>query len=233
MLNRPTTLGPAMLRVALVAALAPALGGCFGHRPGGNMRSNDMFTYDSTSHLPVSVALVDSRTDAPLWEVDVPVGQRLVVQFMPEGAKQSSVETPDLMRWELYPTKNSTSFLRNAMPVPGSGVRRLDVTYREAPEYAREDDPYATIAIVPSTTGTPAYSPLRPGGRQGTYYRTANAPGSAMGATVIPEPLERMAARSTDPAATDSGPTEAGQPGPSEAAATTRSGVYLSGDGQD
>ena len=219
MLSRPTTLRLA----ALIAVIAPALGGCFGHRPGGNMRSDDQFTYDSTSHLPVSVALVDSRTDAPLWEVDVPVGQRLVVQFSPDRAEQSSLDTPDLMRWEVYPIKSKTSFLRNAMPVPNAGSRRLDVTYRPAPEFPRDDDAFATIAIVPSTTGTPEYSPFRPGGRQGTYYRTSNAPGSATGATVMPEPLGRAA----------EGTTEVGQPGSSEAAATTRSGVYLSGDGQD
>lgn len=168
---------------ALTLALAGSLtlAGCMTHRPGGNMRSDDQFTYESTAFLPVSVTLIDTRTDEAFWSVEVPVGQKLVIQFYEGKAKQASPKTPDLLRWEMYSAKRSISTLRNAMAVPPSDLVLIDVNYREGPEYPPENDPFMGVAVIPDPVVAPAYEPIRNEGRVGTYYRDGNVAASVMG----------------------------------------------------
>ncbi|GJM19264.1 MAG: hypothetical protein DHS20C14_14770 [Phycisphaeraceae bacterium] len=198
------------LRIALAAAALPALlsAGCLGHNPGGNMSSNDFFTYQSTAHMPLSVTLVDTRDGTPFWSVDVPVGQKLVLGFHKDKAEQASVMTPDLMRWEVYSAKQSTNTLRNAMSVPPSDCRRLDVAMRDAPEFPTDDQPTTSTTVLrnQSAPGTPAFAPVSSRGRNGTYLRDGNDPSRA---AVMPGQV--------------SGDTASGEP-----AATVREGAYYS-----
>jgi len=179
--RRPTTRLLSALAIAGVSALL--LPGCVTHHPGGNQRSDDQFTYVSTAFLPVNITLVDTRTSESFWSVEVPVGEKLVIQFFKDRAKQASANTPDLLRWEMYDAKRNISPLRNAMAVPPADLVRIDVSYREGPEYPPENDPYAGVAIVPDPVISPAYEPVSNEGRVGTYLRGGGVAASVVGET--------------------------------------------------
>ena len=126
-------------RLALaLLALPVAFAGC-AHSEGGNMKSDDQFTYVSTSYQPKTLVLLDTRDGEELWSVDVPVGQKLVVQFLKDKARNATPENPDLMKWEVGPASQSRLSLRNAIPVPGADARRLDLSLREVPEWPESD----------------------------------------------------------------------------------------------
>jgi len=126
---------PRLARTLVALALVGTVGlgaGCslFEMRPGGNMRSDDMFTYVSTPYEPVTVTLIDTRDQQVIWSTDVPIGQKLTVRFYADKA-EGSLLSPDIMRWQLYDADSHSTRLKNQIPAPPPTARRLDVTYRE------------------------------------------------------------------------------------------------------
>jgi hypothetical protein len=118
------------------------MSGCFKNlvtnSPGGQMRSSDAFTYVSTPYEPLSVTLYDNRDKEPLWTVDVPVGKKVSIRFLPNQSEDSTARRPDIMQWEIYDAKNRRSSLTSTMAVPPADSRLLKVTLREGPEYPVE-----------------------------------------------------------------------------------------------
>lgn len=161
----------------LVASLS-LLAGCAGYyAPGGDGRSRDTFTYVSTSHMPQTITLVDTRTGESLWTTDVPVGQQLVVRF--RNLKEGEAEGTDEMRWALMPAGTRNGRLTNSVQVPSAPYRRLDGTLREGPELV-------TAARPPSRSLAPASSQPQ---NQPQYQppRTLPAPAAASPAAPAPE----------------------------------------------
>lgn len=155
---------------AAAVLLALGLGACSltEMRPGGNMRSDDQFTYMSTPDLPVSVDLVDIRDNTIVWSLDVPLGQKLTIRFYEDGARDGDPNASDTMKWEVYDAQLQGTFLRNKIVVPPASARRLDVSYRETPEY------YAEPGQIPP----PPFDPLPPVPRDGEA--------GGQGASVVP-----------------------------------------------
>lgn len=130
-----------MLRVAkrmivsLVLVGWLCLNGC--HRPQGAMMaySTGSITLLSTEFSPKSMRLVDLRTGETIFEMDIPVGQQLSFDFVP-GDGNDPVQTPDLMRYQVWPAGTTIGRLRNTLPVPNSTCRRLEWWVRPTPEYA-------------------------------------------------------------------------------------------------
>lgn len=134
-----------MMNVALALATGMCLMGCTaGYHPHGQGRSNDTFTYISTSHEPKTITLVDTRTSEKLWTCEVPVGQQLVVRFMDDERAES--RGWDTMKWRLMPAGTAWGTLDNAMSVPPYTARRVDMTLRKGPEFVVAE---ATAAPVP------------------------------------------------------------------------------------
>lgn len=126
---RSTTATIAAATVSIATLIA---GGC-AQTPGGPQASRDRFTYESTAHMPQTVVLTDIRTGEELWTSEIPVGKKLTLQFYPD--RSTNEYFPDLMRWEMMDRSTWRRGLRNAMRVPPSHARRLDVSMREAPEF--------------------------------------------------------------------------------------------------
>lgn len=120
-----------MTRFALLAAIALATPGCF-YSQGGSGASRDTHTFDSSSHFPKTVSLIDTRTDETIWSMEIPVGKRLVVRFVPD--KTEDPYRPDQMRWEIMTQDTFFGTLDNAMPVPDATCRLLKMELRETPE---------------------------------------------------------------------------------------------------
>ena len=122
---------------ALTGATVLAFGSltaCFSPK-GGFMPSPDgAITYYSYEMRPVTVRLMDLRSNEEVFVMDVPVGKQLVIDFL-EGEGHDPVFTPDLMKWEVMPMGQQTGRIHNALAVPRAQARRLEVEYRQGPEY--------------------------------------------------------------------------------------------------
>lgn len=125
------------LTTALLAVLVFA-SGCY--RPGGALMpyTGAPQTYYSTETRPKTVRIVDVRTNDVVFSMDIPVGKQLTMDFE-DGAGDDPVYTPDTLRYEVFDLGTKTGKLRSQMSVPNANCRRVDITLRPAPEYAKGD----------------------------------------------------------------------------------------------
>ena len=119
----------------LTTTITLLLGGCFNPRGAFYSHVGQAATYWSTESRPTTITIMDTSTGEPFFTVEIPVGKQLVLDFK-EGAGDDDVRTPDLMRYEIFEVGTTIGMLRNAITVPGRNSRRIDVSYRTAPEYA-------------------------------------------------------------------------------------------------
>ncbi len=120
-----------MTRAIILVALALSAQGCF-YSQGGSGASRDTHTYDSTTHYPKTISLIDTRDGSVIWNEEIPVGKRLVVRFVPD--QQKDPLRPDLMRWEIMEQDHYWGTLDNSMPVPDATCRLLKMDIRPTPE---------------------------------------------------------------------------------------------------
>ncbi len=115
---------------AVVAGLL--LAGCQGYHAGGPGMSIDQYTYESYPEYPQTVTLIDHTTGETLWTMEVPVGKKLVMKIK-EGENKRDPARPDILHWDVMDMSVGYETLDNAMPVPPSWSRRVDVTFRNLP----------------------------------------------------------------------------------------------------
>lgn len=133
-----------ILSVVVLLTLTLPIGGCFYARqafsktPGGNMNSDDSYTYVSTPYEPLTVTLYDNRDNEPLWTVDVPIGSKVSLRFLKNKAEDGTTRRPDIMQWAIYDAKRRTSRYDNTMAVPSAESRMMRVSLRTGPEYPEE-----------------------------------------------------------------------------------------------
>lgn len=132
--------------VSLVAA-ALTLAGCNVYRPGGSLRSNDTYTYIADEHYPVTVTLMDTRVNEPVWTADVPVGKQLTIRFH-EAQYPDNPANPDAMRWRFFDRPTRAGELGSVMAVPNKWARRIDVSIRKSPEYPAGTDPRGQSSLT-------------------------------------------------------------------------------------
>lgn len=118
---------PRLDRLA-VPALCLLLAGCAwpGYRPGGNNSSTDAHTYFSTPDAPKTIKLMDWTTNTTIWQMDIPIGKQLTMQFY-DDHDPKNVARPALMRWELWEIGHEFGELHNSMPAPDMYHRRLEM----------------------------------------------------------------------------------------------------------
>jgi len=134
----PTRYPLALAALALSLASMP---GCFyvkqltSRSPGGNMTSDDTFTYISTPYEPLTLTLYDTRDNEPLWTVDVPINSKVTVRFRENKIKEGTPRRPDIMDWVIFDQEDRWERLENSMAVPPAWARLLRVSLRSGPEY--------------------------------------------------------------------------------------------------
>jgi len=128
-----------VLSLTLSMAALACLGGCYSPAGGAFPRSGGSYTYRSTEFSPKSVKLVDIRTGETFFEIDVPVGKELSLDFV-SGDGDDPVHTPDLMRYQIFDHYTQTGKLRNSMSVPNKYCRRIELNIRPVPEYAQPSE---------------------------------------------------------------------------------------------
>ena len=120
-------------RVAMLAA------GCYSP-DGGLMPSTGRgFVYQSTPMQPTTVSLIDTRTQEAFFSMDIPPGKQLQFNFL-SGGGDDPVYTPDRMVYAVWEIGNQIGTLDNQLTCPPASCRRIDVTFRKAPEWSTPDN---------------------------------------------------------------------------------------------
>lgn len=107
-----------------------------GWSPGGNLASNDQYTYVSTAYTPQTVSIVDTRSGEVIWSRDIPVDQQLNLRFVKDVNKDNP-SRPDAMKYGVSKAGNRWGRLTDEITVPPSSARRVDVELRQPPEFPR------------------------------------------------------------------------------------------------
>lgn len=107
-----------------------------GWKPGGNLASNDHYTYVSTSHTPQTVSIVDTRSGEVIWSRDVPVAKQLNIRFV-RNTNKDNPSRPDTMKYAVTDAGKLFGRLTDEITVPPAESRRIDVELRKGPEFPR------------------------------------------------------------------------------------------------
>ena len=133
-------------------------GGCYSPQGGLMPSSKGALTYYSTAEEPKTVMLLDMRNGENIFEMKIPVGRQLVMQFYADKG-DDEVYTPDLMKYEIMELGTSYGSLNNSMTVPDAYSRRIDVFIRPGERYepAEPNRPLRTDELADRPEGwTPA-----------------------------------------------------------------------------
>lgn len=111
------------------------LAGCAygGWREGGRQKSDNTFTYISTSYQPKTIIVTDPRTGEELWSMEIPVGKQLTIAFK-ENREARGTARPYLMKWAVQDAGQMTGTLDQQMPVPGPDGVHVEMVVRDEPE---------------------------------------------------------------------------------------------------
>ena len=93
---------------------------------------------------PVTVTLVDTRNQETFFRMDIPAQKQLTFKFI-EGSGSGARGEPTKMYWEVWEAKTEFGSLKNELICPPASCRRIDVTYRTAPE----DPPVDPTLLIP------------------------------------------------------------------------------------
>lgn len=114
------------------------LAGCYTTDGGILPTTGRGYVFISTPTRPVTVTLVDTRNQEKFFKMDIPAGKQLTFKFI-EGSGSGSRVEPTKMLWEMWEAKTEFGSLDNELICPPASCRRIDVTYRPAPEDMTED----------------------------------------------------------------------------------------------
>ena len=132
--------------------------------------SADRAVYPSTEFRPARVEVVDTLNDETLWVMDVPPGQKLVIDFDRRSglnkeweAWEAPADAPTNLEWRLYPLKARKLFTSGYYM--GSPLNEGSVDLGGVPVMVnlqtlpRESGPPVAEPMAPETTPQPAADP--------------------------------------------------------------------------
>ncbi len=133
--------------VLALAAMPVILGCCGGH---------ETYHYKSTTHMPQTVTLVNTRTGESVWSQEIPVGKQLNVRFMRRHDLADS-QGWDELRWSLSDLGRDQGGISSSMRVPPPSERRIETLVRGTPESRPEPPaPMPEAAPMAAPMPTPA-----------------------------------------------------------------------------
>lgn len=145
------------LRAAVGLSILMLLAGCYAP-DGGLMPSTGRgFTYISTSMKPVTVTVIDTRTQEAFFAMDVPPGKQLTFNFL-EGGGDDPVYTPNRMVYAVWESGEQLGSLDNQLTAPPYSCCRIDVSFREAPEWP-DADPEVRLRTDQAADRPPHFTP--------------------------------------------------------------------------
>ena len=142
------------LTTTSLAAVTLLLAGCYSPSGGIYPRSGGGYTYVSSEMKPVTITVIDTRSEQPFFKLDIPPGKQLTMNFL-EGQGDDPVERPDRMVYAIWDAGTQTGRLTNQLTCPPTGCRRIDYTIRTSPEWREE--PASYIDTVEGMKKKPAW----------------------------------------------------------------------------
>lgn len=132
--------------VLLTLICAPLLTGC----------SQDKIVIDSTVFYPASVAIVDPGRKLTIWQMDVPVDHKLVLDFdrpLELEFLNANMKPATKMSWRLYLSGRGAPVEKDRIDLPGTPIIVRE-TYRPAPEYPPHPTAVPTVDAAPAAPET-------------------------------------------------------------------------------
>lgn len=118
---------------------------------------HESYSYASTAHMPLTVAMKNTTTGETVWSYDVPVGQQLNVSFQRDADLADSQGYDDMV-WTVSQIGAFEKGRTNTLRVPPPSERRLDMTVRSS------NEPRAAAPIESErANANTAYPPAGPG----------------------------------------------------------------------
>lgn len=136
--------------LALAAAILAALTMASCYTPAGGVMtgSNRAYVYISTPMRPTTITIMDTCTGEPFFHYAIPPGKQLTMNFVKDGGDDPRTR-PDKMIWEVADAPMKYGSLSNSLACPPAWCRRIDVTFRPAPE----NPPANPGELVPPAAG--------------------------------------------------------------------------------
>jgi hypothetical protein len=157
--------------ITVVSLVACSVCGCYSPDGAFMPSTGRGFTYISTPTQPVTVTLIDTRTNESFYKMDIPAGQQLTFRFSDGTTTNDSAKAkPVTMSWGMWAAGDQVGSLRNQMTAPPASCRRIDITYRTAPE---DPPPDPTLLLPPDAAdaSTAAAAGAAPPGGTSTFTR--------------------------------------------------------------
>lgn len=134
--------------MTLGLVLSTATAGCYSTSGGWLPRTGGGFTYISTSSQPVTVTVVNvcERTEShpngtPFFIMEIPPGKQLTFNFEESGGDDPALR-PSRMMYSVWEANTGNGSLESVLSCAPASCRRIDITYRPAPELPRPDESY-------------------------------------------------------------------------------------------
>ncbi|MSR34952.1 MAG: hypothetical protein EXS12_09205 [Phycisphaerales bacterium] len=126
------------LQPLFITALLVSLAGCYAPDGGFMPSSGRGYTYISTSMQPLTISVVDVRTEEAFFSMDIPPGQQLTFNFL-EGGGDDPIYTPDRMVYAVWVAGEQNGKLDNQLTCPPAADRRIDFDIRPGPVWPEPD----------------------------------------------------------------------------------------------
>jgi hypothetical protein len=148
-LDAPASRGaPRLLAAAALLALLAVPAGCYNTSQGFMPMTGGGFTYESTPLLPTTITVLNScqRSErhpngTPFFVMEIPPGKQLTFNFEEDGGDHPT-ERPARMAYSLWDRGTQTGKLENVLSCPPASCRKIEVSYRPAPEQPKPDESY-------------------------------------------------------------------------------------------
>jgi len=185
-------------------------------------------TFQSTAAVPKTVAIVDTRTGEAVFELDIPLGKQLSIEFFKYSTSGERDGPPNYMKYTVHALGRTIGSLDETVDLPAAWNRRLDVFMRSPEDYTPMDPtrtvepldvPLPEAAVPKPTIVVPVPKPIQP--EIPAKESSANEPKSETPDTDPPAPVVDptptapevdAAAQPTEPAPSESTPAAAPAP---------------------
>lgn len=153
-MHRTTAIATSLATSVAASIATLLLAGCYGPTGGMYPQTGGGYTYVSTEMQPVTITVVDTRTDEPFFKLEIPPGKQLTMNFL-DGKGDDPVLRPDRMVYSIWDAGTSTGRLTNQLTCPPAACRRIDYALRPSPEY--RDEPPEYQYRIDGVSGKPAW----------------------------------------------------------------------------
>ncbi|MCE9619456.1 MAG: hypothetical protein K8R92_06070 [Planctomycetes bacterium] len=122
----------------LILGLLATLAGCYAPDGGLMPNSGRGYTYISTSMQPLTITVVDARTDEAFFIMEIPPGQQLTFNFL-QGGGDDPIYSPDRMVYAVWEGGEQFGSLNNQLSCPPAAARRIEMDIRKPPVWPEPD----------------------------------------------------------------------------------------------